>query len=141
MRDQVTDSIIRVNKGTKIPASQISRGNTLVSSIDDEVYVLSVTKNQSEVTVTTGVGKITYGKNELVNIADGEIYTGIIGGEVSDFIVDIVDYASVHGDLECHINGHLFTVNRQDTVKTVTKKYTHAQEDVKNGTAKIYHLA
>lgn len=141
MREQVTDSISRINKGIEIPASQINRGSTLVSSMDDEVYVLSVTKNQTEVTVTTGVGKITYGKNELVNVADGEMYTGVIGGEVSDFIVDIVDYASAHGDLECHINGHLFTVTRQDTVKTVTKKYAHAQEDVKNGTAKIYHLA
>jgi hypothetical protein len=141
MREQVTDSIVRINKGMEIPASQISRGSTLVSSMDDEVYVLSVTKNQTGVTVTTGVGKITYGKNELVNVADGEMYTGIIGGEVSEFIKDIVDYASANDDLECHINGHLFTVTCQDTVKTVTEKYTHSQEDVKNGTAKIYHLA
>lgn len=141
MREQVTDLIIRVNKGTEIPASQINRGSTLVGSMDDEVYVLSVTKNQVEVTVTTGVGKITYGKNELVNVADGELYTGVIGCEVSDFIEDIADYASANGDLECHINGYLFTVNRDDTVETIREKYTRNQEDVKHGIAKIYHLA
>lgn len=143
MREEVHNAVIRCHKGIQIPANKIRRGNTLVTSLDDEVYVLAVgkTENRNQVIVSTGVGKIYYEKDQLVSISDGEIFTGVIGCEVEYFIENLVDYASVNDELECHINGYLFTVNRDDTAETVMEKYNQSQEDVKNGIVSVYHLA
>lgn len=141
MREEVHNAIIRVHKGVQIPANKLRRGNTLVSSMDDEAYVLAVSKTQNEVTATTALGKIVYEKNQLVDIADGYLFTGYIGCEVNDFVENLADYASTQDELECHINGYLFTVTRTDTVETIREKYNQSQEDVKNGVSKIYHLA
>jgi hypothetical protein len=141
MREEVHNAVIRIRKGVQIPADEIRRGNTMVGTMDDEAYVLAVTKTQTEVIVTTGIGKIVYPKNQLVNIADGELYTGILGCEVDYFLENLADYASANDELKCHINGYLFTVNRDDNVKTIMGKYNRSQEDVKNGITKLYHLA
>ena len=141
MREEVHNAVIRIRKGIQIPADEIHRGNTMVGTMDDEAYVLAVTKTQTEVIVTTGIGKIVYRKNQLVNIDDGELYTGVIGCDVDYFLENLVDYASTNDELECHINGYLFTVNRDDSVETVREKYNRSQEDVKNGITKVYHLA
>lgn len=141
MREEVHNAVIRTRKGIQIPATDIRRGNTMVGTMDDEAYVLAVSKTLTDVIVTTGIGKIVYGKDQLVNIDDGDLYTGVIGCEVDYFIENLVDYASANDELECHINGYLFTVNRADTVETVKEKYNRSQEDVKNGITKIYHLA
>lgn len=143
MREEVHNVVIRSHKGIPIPATELHRGDTLVSSLDDEVYVLAVasTENQKQVIVSTGVGKIYYEKDQLVSISDGEIFTGVIGCEVDYFIENLVDYASTNDELECHINGYIFTVNSADTAETIMEKYNKSQEDVKNGISKIYHLA
>ena len=143
MREEVHNVVIRGHKGIQIPATELHRGNTLVSSLDDEVYVLAVarTENRKQVIVSTGVGNIYFEKDQLVSISDGEVFTGVIGCEVDYFIENLVDYASVNDEFECHINGYLFTVNSTDTVETIMDKYNQSQEDVKNGISKIYHLA
>jgi hypothetical protein len=141
MREEVHNAVIRVRKGIQIPANKLHRGNTLVGSMDDEAYVLAVSKVPGGVIVSTGVGKIAYANSEMVSIDDGDLFTGVIGCEVDYFIENLVDYASANDELECHINGYLFVVNSSDTVETVMKKYNQSQEDVKNGISKIYHLA
>lgn len=143
MLEEIHKAIIRGRKGVEIPANELRTGNTLVTNLDDEVYVLGVsrTQNQSQVIVSTAVGNIYYDKDQLVSIADGEIVTGVIGCEVTYFIKKLVDYASLNDEFECHINGYLFTVVPTDTVETIMGKYDQSQKDVKNGVAKIYHLA